>query len=57
MPIRADYVGKNLPSARHEDIQVHLTEIDGTDEVAIITLPEDNQKDTLSPSLQGKVEE
>ena len=37
MPIRADYIGKNIPSARHEDIQVRLLEIDGTDEVAIIT--------------------
>jgi hypothetical protein len=37
MPIRADYVGKNLPSARHEDIQVHLIETDGIDEVAIST--------------------
>ncbi len=37
MPIRADYVGKNIPSARHEDIQVRLVETDGTDEVAIIS--------------------
>ena len=37
MPIRADYVGKNLPSARHEEIQVHLIETDGIDEVAIST--------------------
>jgi pyrimidine operon attenuation protein/uracil phosphoribosyltransferase len=36
MPIRADYVGKNLPSARHEEIQVRLTETDGRDEVAIV---------------------
>ena len=35
MPIRADYVGKNIPSARHEDIKVRVIEIDGTDEVAI----------------------
>ena len=35
MPIRADYVGKNIPSARHEEIQVHLMETDGIDEVAI----------------------
>ena len=35
LPIRADYVGKNIPSSRHEDIQVHLIETDGTDEVAI----------------------
>lgn len=39
MPIRADYVGKNLPSARHEDIQVRLVETDGVDEVAIVTPP------------------
>ena len=37
MPIRADYVGKNIPSARHEDIKVHLLETDGIDEVAIIS--------------------
>ena len=37
MPIRADYVGKNIPSARHEDIQVRLVETDGIDEVAIIS--------------------
>ena len=35
MPIRADYVGKNMPSSRHEEIQVHLKETDGVDEVAI----------------------
>ena len=39
MPIRADYVGKNIPSARHEEIQVRLVEIDGVDEVAIIRPP------------------
>lgn len=35
LPIRADYVGKNLPSSRDERINVRLGEIDGTDEVAI----------------------
>jgi len=35
MPIRADYVGKNIPSARHEEIQVRLVETDDIDEVAI----------------------
>jgi pyrimidine operon attenuation protein/uracil phosphoribosyltransferase len=39
MPIRADYVGKNIPSARHEDIQVRLAETDGVDEVAIVSPP------------------
>ena len=36
MPIRADYIGKNIPSARHEVIQVRLVETDGIDEVVII---------------------
>jgi len=35
LPIRADYVGKNLPSSREERINVRLSEIDGLDEVAI----------------------
>ncbi|MDY6833772.1 MAG: bifunctional pyr operon transcriptional regulator/uracil phosphoribosyltransferase PyrR [Chloroflexota bacterium] len=36
MPIRADYVGKNLPTSREEDVQVRLTEADGRDEVVIV---------------------
>ena len=35
LPIRADYVGKNLPTARDEQIAVLLTETDGTDSVVI----------------------
>lgn len=35
LPIRADYVGKNVPSSRHEQIQVKLAETDGIDEVTI----------------------
>jgi pyrimidine operon attenuation protein/uracil phosphoribosyltransferase len=42
MPIRADYVGKNIPSSRHEDIQVRLEETDGRDEVAITDNAENN---------------
>ena len=48
MPIRADYVGKNIPSARHEDIKVRLLETDGVDEVAIIS-PPDNRPATSQP--------
>ncbi|OGO32958.1 MAG: bifunctional pyr operon transcriptional regulator/uracil phosphoribosyltransferase [Chloroflexi bacterium RBG_16_56_11] len=48
MPIRADYVGKNIPSARHEEIQVHLVETDGTDEVAIVT-PVNNKSTNHHP--------
>ena len=42
LPIRADYIGKNIPSARSEDIKVELTEIDGQDRVAIFTAPEED---------------
>jgi len=36
LPIKANYVGKNLPSARNEEIQVRLIETDGRDEVVIM---------------------
>ena len=48
LPIRADYVGKNMPSSRHEEIQVRLVETDGIDEVAIVSLADDK-------SLKGKL--
>jgi pyrimidine operon attenuation protein/uracil phosphoribosyltransferase len=35
LPIRADYVGKNLPTALTESVRVLLSEIDGTDEVRL----------------------
>jgi pyrimidine operon attenuation protein/uracil phosphoribosyltransferase len=35
LPIRADHVGKNLPSAREERVMVRLEESDGYDEVDI----------------------
>ncbi len=35
LPIRADYVGKNLPTSRDERIRVHLTESDSENEVVI----------------------
>jgi len=35
LPIRADYVGKNLPTSRGEEVHVRLAEADGTDEVVI----------------------
>lgn len=36
LPIRPDYVGKNVPTARDEDVQVRLEESDGVDEVVIL---------------------
>jgi pyrimidine operon attenuation protein/uracil phosphoribosyltransferase len=35
LPIRADFVGKNVPTARRERVQVFLRETDGADRVAI----------------------
>jgi pyrimidine operon attenuation protein/uracil phosphoribosyltransferase len=35
LPIKADYVGKNLPTSHDQSVQVRLTEIDGRDEVVL----------------------
>jgi pyrimidine operon attenuation protein/uracil phosphoribosyltransferase len=35
LPIRADYVGKNIPTAQSENVHVHLAETDGTDGVVL----------------------
>ncbi len=35
LPIRADYVGKNIPTSVSQSVIVHLTELDGADEVLI----------------------
>ena len=46
LPIRADYIGKNLPSAKHERIAVRLEEHDGVDEVTItseVATPDDGR--------------
>jgi pyrimidine operon attenuation protein/uracil phosphoribosyltransferase len=40
LPIRADYVGKNIPTALEETVRVLLRETDGTDEVRITGKPE-----------------
>ena len=36
LPIRADYVGKNVPTKASDDVRVHLAEIDGRDEVEVL---------------------
>lgn len=40
LPIRADYVGKNVPTALTESINVRLREIDGLDAVVLVPAPE-----------------
>ncbi|MGN1030765.1 MAG: bifunctional pyr operon transcriptional regulator/uracil phosphoribosyltransferase PyrR [Butyricicoccaceae bacterium] len=42
LPIRPDYIGKNLPTSAEEIVRVHLTEKDGCDEVLIL-----QKKDTV----------
>jgi pyrimidine operon attenuation protein / uracil phosphoribosyltransferase len=41
LPIRPDYVGKNLPTARSERIQVELEETDGADRILLVGAPEE----------------
>ena len=41
LPIRPDYVGKNLPTAKREVVRVLLTETDGEDSVTLAQLPEE----------------
>ena len=36
LPIRADHVGKNVPTSRDEVIKVHLAEVDGGDDEVVI---------------------
>ncbi|SFE09118.1 pyrimidine operon attenuation protein / uracil phosphoribosyltransferase [Actinopolyspora alba] len=47
LPIRADYVGKNVPTARSEDVAVRLTEVDDTDAVLL------RRPDTSSGATPG----
>src|SRR5256714_3231086 len=41
LPIRPDYVGKNLPTSRDERIQVQLVEVDEVDRILLIPKPEE----------------
>ncbi len=45
LPIRPDYVGKNLPTARDERIQVQLVEVDEVDRVLLVQEPEKGRHD------------
>jgi len=40
LPIRPDYVGKNLPTSRAERVNVRVEELDGVDEVRIVSMSE-----------------
>ena len=44
LPIRPDYVGKNLPTARGERVQVELLEVDEVDQVLLISEREEGEE-------------
>jgi len=44
LPIRPDYVGKNLPTARSERIQVQLLEVDEVDQILLVPTPEEGSQ-------------
>ncbi len=44
LPIRPDYVGKNLPTSRSERIQVQLAETDGVDSILLVGSPEEETR-------------
>jgi pyrimidine operon attenuation protein/uracil phosphoribosyltransferase len=44
LPIRPDYVGKNLPTSRSERIQVQLVEVDEIDAVLLVSTPEEETR-------------
>jgi pyrimidine operon attenuation protein/uracil phosphoribosyltransferase len=45
LPIRPDYVGKNLPTSREERVQVQLLEVDEIDRVLLVSAPEEAHHD------------
>jgi pyrimidine operon attenuation protein/uracil phosphoribosyltransferase len=44
LPIRPDYVGKNLPTAHGERVQVELAETDGADRVVLVPAPAEEER-------------
>lgn len=45
LPVRADYVGKNVPTSRKEIVHVHLVESDGEDRVLLMEAPSQAEGD------------
>lgn len=44
LPIKADYVGKNIPTSRDEDVRVRIKEEDGLDEVVVVNHGEQDEE-------------
>ena len=43
LPIKADYVGKNIPTSLQEDVKVRLDELDGISEVSVVPAKEEDE--------------
>jgi len=56
-PIRADFVGKNVPTASHETVEVLLRETDGEDKVFLSELVEEENKDGVKGSRSRRKKE
>ena len=54
LPIRPDYVGKNLPTARAEHVNVRVDELDGVDEVAIVAACRGGARPHEAPALASR---
>ncbi len=52
LPIRPDYVGKNLPTARSEHVHARVSELDGVDEVAIASAAEEEPGGRAAAEMQ-----
>ena len=43
LPIRPDYVGKNVPTSRDQEVEVRLEELDRAEEVRLVDVPDDGE--------------
>ena len=43
LPIKADYIGKNVPTAQNEEVQVHMKEIDSKDEILLVEVAHESE--------------
>ncbi len=57
LPIRADHVGKNVPTSRDEVVHVHVHEVDGGADEVVIERPEGSRGDAAVGSATGPAEE
>ncbi|MBP8976648.1 MAG: bifunctional pyr operon transcriptional regulator/uracil phosphoribosyltransferase PyrR [Bacteroidetes bacterium] len=46
LPIKADFVGKNIPTARTQEVHVHLSEKDGEDSIYLLNADEEKENRT-----------